>query len=72
MIGLQQRVPRELVGRTMAVIRSAQYIGMLLGAIAAVSLVGPLGWEATVLIVCAVGSDPALRHRGQRGTVPPG
>jgi MFS family permease len=55
-IGLQQRVPRELVGRTMAVIRSAQYIGMLLGAIAAVSLVGPLGWEATVLIVCAAGA----------------
>lgn len=54
-IGLQQRVPRELVGRTMAVIRSAQYVGMLLGAIAAVCLVGPLGWEATVLIVCAVG-----------------
>ena len=28
---------------------------MLLGAIAAVSLVQPLGWESTVLIVCAVG-----------------
>jgi predicted MFS family arabinose efflux permease len=54
-IGLQQRVSRELVGRTMAVIRSAQYIGMLLGAIAAVCLVGPLGWEPTLLIVCAVG-----------------
>jgi MFS family permease len=55
-IGLQQRVPAELVGRTMAVIRSAQYIGMLFGAIAAVSLVGPLGWQAAVLIVCAVGA----------------
>jgi MFS family permease len=53
-IRLQQIVPQELVGRTMAVIRSAQYVGMLLGAIAAVSLVGPLGWEPTVLIVCAV------------------
>ena len=29
---------------------------MLLGAVAAVSLVQPLGWEATVLIVCAVGA----------------
>lgn len=55
-IGLQQRVPRELVGRSMAVIRSAQYVGMLLGAIAAVCMVGPLGWEPTVLIVCAVGA----------------
>jgi MFS family permease len=55
-IGLQQRVPQALVGRTMAVIRSAQYVGMLLGAIAAVSLVGPLGWEASLLIVCAVGA----------------
>jgi len=52
-VGLQQRVPRELLGRTSAVIRSALYIGMLLGAIAAVSLVQPLGWQATVLTVCA-------------------
>ena len=29
---------------------------MLLGAIAAVSLVQPLGWQSTVLIVCAVGA----------------
>jgi MFS family permease len=55
-IGLQQRVPVALVGRTMAVIRSVQYVGMLLGAIAAVALVGPLGWEPTLLIVCAVGA----------------
>ena len=55
-VGLQQRVPRELLGRTMAVERFAGYLGMLLGAIAAVSLVQPLGWEATVLIVCAVGA----------------
>jgi MFS family permease len=55
-IGVQQRVPSELLGRTMAVIRSAQYTGMLIGAIAAVSLVQPLGWQATVLIVCVVGA----------------
>ncbi|MGA8521665.1 MAG: MFS transporter [Candidatus Dormiibacterota bacterium] len=55
-VGLQQRVPRELLGRTMAVERFAGYLGMLLGAIAAVLLVQPLGWEATVLIVCAVGA----------------
>jgi MFS family permease len=55
-VGLQQRTPRELVGRTTAVVRFGGYLGMLIGAIAAVSLVQPLGWEATVLIVCAVGA----------------
>ena len=55
-VGLQQRVPRELLGRTSAVIRFAGYLGMVLGAVAAVSLVQPLGWESTVLIVCAVGA----------------
>lgn len=55
-VGLQQRVPRELLARTTAVERFAAYLGMLFGAIAAVSLVQPLGWEATVLIVCAVGA----------------
>jgi predicted MFS family arabinose efflux permease len=55
-VGLQQRVPREQLGRTMAVERFAGYLGMLLGAIAAACLVQPLGWEATVLIVCAAGS----------------
>ena len=55
-VGLQQRVPRDQLGRTMAVERFAGYLGMLLGAIAAACLVQPLGWEATVLIVCAVGS----------------
>ena len=55
-VGLQQRVPRELLARTTAVERFAGYLGMLFGAIAAVSLVQPLGWESTVLIVCAVGA----------------
>ena len=62
--------PRELLGRTTAVDRFAGYLGMLLGAIAAVSLVQPLGWESTVLIVCAVGAAAALRHRCQRGRSP--
>ena len=51
-IGLQQRVADDLLGRTNAVIRLAMYIGMLAGAVAAVTMVRPLGWEATVLIVC--------------------
>lgn len=55
-IGLQQRVPTPLLGRTSAVIRFALYLGMLLGAIAALSLVEPFGWESTVLIVCALGA----------------
>jgi MFS family permease len=55
-VGLQQRVPRELLGRTTAVVRFALNTGMLLGAIAAVSLVQPLGWQPTVLIVCAAGA----------------
>ena len=52
-IGLQQRVPTELLGRVNAVIRSGMYIGMLIGAVAAAVLVQPLGWQATVLIVSA-------------------
>jgi MFS family permease len=55
-VGLQQRVPRQLLGRATAVVRFALNTGMLLGAIAAVSLVRPLGWQSTVLIVCAVGA----------------
>jgi predicted MFS family arabinose efflux permease len=55
-VGLQQRVHREFLGRTTAVERFAGYLGMLLGAIAAASLVQSFGWEATVLIVCALGA----------------
>jgi MFS family permease len=55
-VGLQQRVPREFLGRTTAVVRFAGYLGMLLGAIAAASLVQSFGWEAMVLIVCALGA----------------
>jgi MFS family permease len=55
-VGLQQRVPRDFLGRTTAVVRLALNVGMFLGAIAAVSLVQTLGWGSTVLVVCAVGA----------------
>lgn len=52
-VGLQQRVARDALGRASAVIGLAIYVGMLLGAVAALALVSAIGWEATVLIVCA-------------------
>jgi MFS family permease len=69
-VGLQQRTPRELVGRTSAVVRFGGYLGMLFGAIAAVSLVQPLGWEATVLIVCAVGATLLFATAVTEGRTP--
>jgi MFS family permease len=53
MIGLQQRVPRDVLGRASSVITFAISIGMLLGAVAATALVSVIGWEGTVLIVCS-------------------
>lgn len=53
MVGLQQRVAPDLLGRASAVIGFAVYVGMLLGALGALVLVQPLGWESTVLTVCA-------------------
>lgn len=53
-IGLQQRVPTELLGRVNAVIRSALYTGMLIGAVSAAILVQPLGWQATVVLLSVV------------------
>ena len=53
MVGLQQRVAPDLLGRASAVIGFAVYVGMLLGAVSALALVEPLGWESTVLTVCA-------------------
>ena len=66
------RTPEELLGRTMAVIRSAQYLGMLVGALAAVRSCEPLGWQATVLIVCTLGATllfftAVTEGRGSRG-----
>jgi predicted MFS family arabinose efflux permease len=52
-VGMQQRVARDALGRASAVIGLAIYVGMLLGALAALALVSAIGWEATVLIVCA-------------------
>lgn len=48
-VGLQQRVPSQVLGRTTAVIRFATYVGMLAGAIAAVTLVQAIGWQAVVV-----------------------
>jgi predicted MFS family arabinose efflux permease len=48
-VGLQQRVPPDVLGRTTAVIRFAMYLGMLIGAVAAVSLVQITGWQAAVV-----------------------
>jgi MFS family permease len=52
-VGMQQRVTPDLLGRASAVIGLAIYLGMLIGALAALALVTTIGWEATVLIVCA-------------------
>ena len=54
-IAMQQRVPLHLLGRASGARRQAMYVGMLLGALAALGLVDALGWQATVLVVC-VGS----------------
>jgi len=52
-IGLQQRVATNMLGRVSAVIRSALYLGMLIGAACALIFVQLLGWQRTVLIVAA-------------------
>lgn len=52
-IAMQQRVPMHLLGRASGARRQAMYVGMLLGALAALGLVGVLGWQATVLVVSA-------------------
>lgn len=51
-IAMQQRVPLHLLGRASGARRQAMYVGALLGALAALGLVGILGWQATVLVVC--------------------
>ena len=53
-IAMQQRVPLHVLGRASGARRQAMYLGMLLGAVAALVLVGPLGWQVTVLVVCVV------------------
>lgn len=51
-IAMQQRVPLNLLGRANGARRQAMYVGMLIGAIAALALADPLGWQATVLLTC--------------------
>lgn len=58
-IAMQQRVPLHLLGRANGARRQAMYLGMLLGALAALGLVGPLGWQVTVLVV-SVGAVAVL------------
>lgn len=53
-VAIQQRVPLGLLGRASGATRVAQYSGMLAGATAAVVLVHPIGWQATVIVVCAL------------------
>lgn len=53
-IAMQQRVPVHLLGRANGAQRVAMYSGMLVGALAAVALVRPLGWAVTVLLVCGL------------------
>ena len=67
-VAMQQRVPLGLLGRAGGATRVAQYSGMLLGAIAAVVLVRPLGWQATVVIVCgcALAAQAVVTATGPR------
>jgi MFS family permease len=51
---LQQRVPPEMLGRVNGVMRLLLYSGMLIGALAAVALVEPVGWSALVVGMAAV------------------
>lgn len=53
-VAMQQRVPLSLLGRASGATRVAMYSGMLVGAAAAVVLVHPIGWQATVVIVCVL------------------
>jgi predicted MFS family arabinose efflux permease len=53
MVGLQQRVPLDALGRAGSVITLALSTGMVIGAVAATVLVSVFGWESTVLIVCS-------------------
>ena len=50
-IAMQQRIPLDMLGRANGARRQAMYVGMLLGALAALGLVDALGWQATVLVV---------------------
>jgi predicted MFS family arabinose efflux permease len=51
---MQQIVPAEMLGRVNGVMRLLVYSGMLVGAVAAVALVEPIGWPALVAGAAAV------------------
>ena len=65
---LQQRVPPEMLGRVNGVMRLLLYSGMLIGALAAVALVEPVGWSGN-----RRGHGGSRRHRVHPGVahVPP-
>ena len=69
---LQQRVPAELLGRVNGVMRLLIYSGMLVGAVAAVALVEPLGWAAlvegsvTVAVIAFIPAALTYRRGPQR------
>lgn len=51
--GLQERAGSYVLGRAAAVIRFAQYLGMLVGGVIAVTLVQVVGWPGTVRLLAA-------------------
>jgi MFS family permease len=67
---MQHIVPAEMLGRVGGVMRLLVYSGMLVGAVAAVALVEPIGWPALVAGVAPVSAvaffPSAVRYR--RGT----
>ncbi|HKR99911.1 MAG TPA: MFS transporter [Candidatus Dormibacteraeota bacterium] len=67
-VGLQERVPKELLGRANAVIRFAIYVGMLIGAIIAAVALTWLTWDrllaavtgaAALVVIFALVSKPS-------------
>ncbi len=69
---LQQRVPAEMLGRVNGLMRLVLYAGMLVGAVAAVTLVQVLGWSTLVLastaaaIAAYAAATVGLRTRTRR------
>jgi MFS family permease len=69
---LQQRVPAELLGRVNGVMRLLLYSGMLVGALAAVAFVEPLGWavlvegSAAIAVIAFIPAALTYRRGAQR------
>jgi predicted MFS family arabinose efflux permease len=74
---LQQRVAGEVLGRASAAVVGAQYAGMILGALLALVLVPPLGWDhalftaccAAVAVVAASSTGPLFERPGRAPAV---